>query len=40
MDLAASHGAGQDNVAARRGVKFVVLDAYVITKNSESIDEQ
>ena len=29
--MAASQGAGQDDVAARRGVKFVVLDADVLT---------
>jgi len=31
MDVAASQGAGQEDVAARRGVKFVAVDADVLT---------
>jgi len=31
MDVAASQGTGQDDVAARRGVRYVVVDADVLT---------
>jgi len=31
MDVAASQGAGQDDVAVRRGVRFVVVDTNVLT---------
>ena len=37
MDVAASQGAGQDIVAARRGVKFVVPGVAVLTAKIQNI---